>query len=91
MSDEKRTEGEPHDRLTRIADRCAKLVEYDPEFRKGSRCIIFLNDGDRAGVGLFGYDSDTEAVADMLIHIRGVLRANGKDLRIHALRGGELS
>jgi len=91
MSDEKRTEGEPHDRLTRIANRVGIQVELDPEWRVGGKAIVLLNDGNRAGVGLFGYDSDTEAMADMLIHIRGILRAHGKDLQVHPMRGGEMS
>ena len=85
MTDEKRTENEPHDRLTRLADRIARMGKDDPDY-DDEKMIVFLHDGDRGGIGLFGYDSDSEAVADMLIYLRSILRANGKDLQVHARR-----
>lgn len=88
MSDERRTEGEPHDRLTRIADRVSGYVEHDPEIRDGDRCIIFVNDRHRGGIGLFGYDSDMHAFADLFVHMRAIMRANGKEMVIAPLRQG---
>jgi hypothetical protein len=36
----------------------------------------------RNGLVLHGYDKDSEAVADLFIHLRAILRANGKDLHV---------
>ena len=91
MSDEKRTEGEPHDELTLLTDLMWKAVEADPGYDERIKGIVFLNLGDRAGVGLFGYDSDAEAIADIFVHMRGIFAANGQELQIHPLRGGEMS
>lgn len=88
MADERRTEGVPHDRLTRMCDAAIQAFEGHPEYRDGDKCIVFLNDGKRGGLVLHGYDDDADAVADLLLHLRAIFRANGKDLQIHALRTG---
>lgn len=85
MSDVHRSEGEPHDRLTRIGNRIGLQLEHDPEHVEGDRCVIFLSDGERA---VFGYDSDNEAIVDMLMHLKAVFAANGKTLVIAPLRKG---
>jgi hypothetical protein len=90
MSDEKRTEGEPHDRLTRIADRVAASASAHVEY-EGDKVIVFLNDGERGGIGLFGYDNDMDAFMDLFVHMRAIMRANGKEMVIAPLRGGEMS
>jgi hypothetical protein len=88
MSDAKRTEGEPHDRLTRLCDAMTKALEADAEYRDGDKAIVFLDDGDRGGIQLFGYESDTDAMADLLIHLKAIFEANGKTLMITTI-GGE--
>jgi hypothetical protein len=91
MSDAKRTEGEPHDRLTRLTAVMTDALEADPEGSESTKCVIFLRDGNRAGVQLHGYESDIEAMADVFVHLVGVFEANGKQLKIVPLRGGKLS
>lgn len=82
-----RTEGEPHDRLTRLCAAMTTTLDAHPEHQAGDKCVVFLDDGDRGGMVLHGYDDDTEAVADLLMHLRAIMRANGKDLQVHALGG----
>lgn len=87
MSDERRTE-EPHDRLTRLADVAIRAFEADPEYRDGDKCIVFLDNGQRGGLVLHGYENDADAMVDLLIHLRAIFRANGKDLMIATLGEG---
>ena len=88
MSDERRTEGEPHDRLTRIAGRVGDHVENDPEFQEGDRCIVLTNNAKNSGIGLFGYDSDMEAFTELFLSLRAIMRVNGRELLIAPLRSG---
>jgi hypothetical protein len=87
MADVRRTEGAPHDRLTRMCDAAITAFEAHPEHCDGDKCIVFLDDGKRGGIVLNGYDNDVDAMTDLLMHLRAIFRANGKDLQIHALRG----
>lgn len=87
MSGEQRTE-EPHDRLTRLADVAIRALAADPEYLDGDKVIVFLDNGQRGGLVLHGYDSDADAISDLLLHLRAIFRANGKDLMIAALGEG---
>ena len=80
MSDERRTL-EPHDRLTRLCDAMTEALEAHPE-RGEEKVIVFLQDGERGGLVLNGYEKDTDAMVDLLVHLRAIFRANGKDLHI---------
>lgn len=82
MSDEKRTVGEPHDRATRLCDAMIDTLRAHPEVRTDDQCVIFISNDEGNGLVLDGYDKDTEAVADILLHLRAVLRAQGNDLVI---------
>jgi hypothetical protein len=84
MSDAQRSVGQPHDRLTRITDRLLTAVAADPEYQEGDKCIVFMHDDGRAGIGLHGYDEDNDidAMADLLIHIKAIFEANGKTLMV---------
>jgi hypothetical protein len=80
---------EPHDQLTRLADQIHdavnRLEDYD-----GEKLIIFISSDklERSGIGMFGYEDGEEmdAVFDLLMHIRAILRANGKDLAVLGLK-----
>ena len=87
QSDPKRTEGEPHDRLTRICDKMTNTLRAHPEASDDVRCVVFLQDGERGGLVINGYDDDSDAVVDVLMHLRAILRANGKDLTIAPFPG----
>ena len=62
-------------------------LDAHPE-RGEEKCIVFLQDGKRGGLVLHGYDEDTEAMADLLIHLKMIFRANGKDIAFVPVRDG---
>jgi hypothetical protein len=88
VSDAKRTEGVPHDRLTRLADVMAAALEAAPEYREGDKAIMFLDDGKRGGLVLHGYDDDTEAMDDLIVHLQAIFEVNGKTLMVVPVREG---
>lgn len=83
MADERRTY-EPHDRLTRLCAAMTDALDAHPE-RGDEKCIVFLQDSERGGIQLHGYQDDTDAMVDLFLHLRAIFRANGKDLQLHAL------
>lgn len=84
MANERRSD-EPRDRKTRIANRVSDLIEHDPEYIDGDRAIVTILDGEGGGIGLFGFESDTDAMVDLFIMLRSIARANGKDLEYVAI------
>ena len=89
MSDERRTEGEPHDRLTRLCAAMTDALERDPEYAETVKCIVFLDDGDRGGIQLHGaWEDDAEAMTALLVHLRAIFRANGTELLFAPLGRG---
>lgn len=87
MSHETRTD-EPHDRLTRICDAMSDTFRNHPEHLPDDKGVIFLDDDKLGGLVIMDYGHDSEAVAAVLYHVRAILRANGKDLKIIALGRG---
>ena len=71
---------EPQDRLTRICDEMSKVFHDHPEHRPEDKCVVFLNNGERGGLVLVDYDDHSEAMADLLMHLRAVFQASGKRL-----------
>ena len=82
-----RTEGEPHDRLTRLCAAMTEALDAHPE-RGDEKCIVFLQGDESAGIQLHGYEDDTEAMVDLILHLRAIFRANGKDMQIVPLGRG---
>lgn len=78
---------EPHDRLTRLCDAMTETLDAHPE-RGDEKCIVFLQDSERGGLQLHGYDDDTEAITDLFIHLRAIFRGQGKELLFAPLNGG---
>lgn len=69
---------EPVDRLTQL---CADLfAPLEADEYSDVQAIIFLNDGERGGVQIHGYDDPTDAMADIFIHMQAVFAASGKRL-----------
>ena len=81
MADEKRTT-EPHDRLTRLTAVMTDALEAAPEYSDSVKAVIMLDDGIRGGIQLYGYDDDSAAMADLLVHLRAIFRANGKRMDV---------
>jgi hypothetical protein len=86
MADEHRM-AEPHDRLTRLCAAMTDALDAHPE-HGDEKCVVFLQDGERGGLQLHGYDDDAEAIADVLFHLQAIFAANGSQLLIAPL-GGE--
>jgi len=63
-------------------------LEADAEYDDAIKAMVFLDDGHRGGIQLHGYDSDMDAAVDMLMHLRAIFRANGKDLLLTTLGEG---
>lgn len=77
----------PMDRLTRLCDAMTDgLVEHS-EYDEDVKAVVMLLDAERGGIQLHGYDDDTEAMADILTHLRALFQANGKDLSVVTLPG----
>jgi hypothetical protein len=81
VSDEK-IGNKPVDRLTRIANRLTNAWAEDPEYEESDKCIIFLDDNIKGGICISGYDSEAEAMADLLIHMQAIMKASGKSMDI---------
>jgi ABC-type hemin transport system substrate-binding protein len=84
----RRTEGDPHDRLTRICNAMTAAMDSHPEQRASDRCIIFLSDDERGGLVISGYDSDAEAMTELFGHIAAVFETHGKKLVITTISEG---
>jgi hypothetical protein len=82
MSDLTRTDGQPHDRLTRLCAAMSEALDNHPEHREGDRAIIFLDDGQRGGIQTHGYPNTADAIADLLVHLKALFEANGTTLSI---------
>lgn len=83
----KRSEGEPHDRLTRLCAAMTDALDAHPE-RGEEKCIVFMQDGDRGGLQLHGYDDDTDAMVDLLLHLKAIFEAHGQTLMFAPLGQG---
>jgi hypothetical protein len=86
MNDVRRTD-EPHDRLTRLCAVMTDALDADPE-RGDEKCIVFITDGKLNGIVLHGYEDDTEPMVDLLLHLRAIFKANGKELTIVPIQPG---
>lgn len=73
---------EPHDRLTRLCAAMTDALEAHPEARGDERGVLMLQDGERGGIVLHGYDDETRALVDLFMHLGAIFRASGKELRL---------
>jgi hypothetical protein len=98
MSRERRS-SEPVDRLTEF---CARMTEaldaavHEEEYQANlwgqpvptpPKCVVFLQDGEKGGLQMHGYEDDAEALSDVFRHLRAIFRANGSDLLLGGLEG----
>jgi len=67
MNGVRRSEGEPHDRQTRICAAMTDAFDAHPERRPTDKCIVFIQDEKQGGIELHGYKEDTEALVDLLL------------------------
>lgn len=77
----------PTERLARLCDAAITAFETHPEHTPKDKAIIFVDSDEdkRAGLVLHGYEDDLEAVANLLVHLKAIMEANGKTLIIAPL------
>jgi len=78
-----KAEGEPTDRLGRIAAAMLQAAEDHPESREGDRAILMLDDGEKTGMvahGGYNEDEGREAFVNLLGHVQVLAEANGMSL-----------
>ena len=80
--------GEPHDRLTRLCDAMTDALVASPDYADTVKCAIFLDDGNRGGLVLFGWEDDATAVAHLFAHLRAIFNANGQEMLVVPLNQG---
>lgn len=98
MSDEVsdvRSAKEPFDRLTvlcrTMTDALEEALAVEDEENRGKpelskiKTIVFLEDDQKAGIQIFGYDSSTEAMAALFVHMKAIFQASGRDLEFVAV------
>jgi hypothetical protein len=44
------------------------------------RAIVFLNDHERGGIQMHGYEDTNEGMADLFVHMKAVFQSMGGDL-----------
>jgi len=76
---------QPIDRLTRLCDAMTDTLDAHPEHDDSVRAVIMLDDGKRGGIVMHGYESDTDAMVDLLLHLKAMFEAGGKTLMIMPL------
>jgi hypothetical protein len=86
MSEPLRTT-EPHDRLTRLCAAMTDALDAHPDRRGDEKCIVFLQDGERGGLQLHGYEDDFEAMTDLMLHLTAIFKSNGMTLRFAPIAG----
>jgi hypothetical protein len=87
VSDARRSK-RPIDRLTRLCDAMTDALEAHPEHDDTVRCVIMLSDEQHGGLVTHGYDdtgNDTDAMVDLIMHLKAVFEANGKTLMVMPL------
>ena len=83
---------EPHDRLTGLCNDMTDLLdalvtaeqEKNPD-AKNVRAIVFLDDDDAGGIVVHGYDDMTDAMVDLLMHVKAMFNSMGKDVEFVAV------
>jgi hypothetical protein len=84
---------DPHDRLTALCAEMTAVLDAKGDDVADVKCVVFLQDGDRGGLQIHGYEGEseedvsTEALADLFLHLRAIFRANGKELMFAPLQG----
>jgi len=71
-----RSEGEPHDELTRIA---ARMLDVTPD---DVRSVVMVERDGRLGTALHGFEDDAEAFAWMFAHLAAIAKVNGVRMMI---------
>ena len=76
---------EPHDDLTRLAD---ELIDTIPDRLSHLRVVVMISDDKRGGIGLGGYDRDSDVLVDIFVHLEAILATQGKKLLVTEIGRG---
>lgn len=89
MATDIRRSDEPHDDLTRLCDVMTTALKADPEFDESIKAVIMLDNEERGGLVIFGYEEDefSLAIAHLFGHLQAIFEANGQKLLIAPLGG----
>lgn len=83
MKEEVRTSDQPMDRLTEL---CAQMTAVlDTPENSDVRALVFLSDSKHGGIVAHGYEDQSEAMAELFVHMQAVFRSVGKDLQFIAV------
>jgi len=74
--------------MTRLCAVMTDALVADPEYDDDVHVIVFIQGGGRGGIQLHNYDDDTEAIAQLVIHLKALFEANGKTLVVAPLGQG---
>jgi len=84
VKDVRRHAGPPESLLEHVADAMLNVGEEVD----GLQMIVLLDTPETGQIAYRGYADDLEAVAAMLMHLRAMLNANGKDIGLLPLGRG---
>lgn len=87
MSGIRRSEGEPHDRLTKLCDEMTQVIADKGAEAEDVKAVVMLQDSVKGGLVMYGYDDDSDAIVDLMIHLTAIFEANGKKLVLAPLHG----
>lgn len=72
-----RTDGHPHNRLSRIAASMVQaIIEMGPEGRD-LRCIVIVHSGADGAMAGYGYKDDAQVLEDQLQNVQAHLKSTG--------------
>lgn len=74
-------EAVPMDRLTRLANKMLELLKQEAD-TDNVQAMILLSDEHNGGGAISGYETNEEALADMIIHFKALAEATGVPVRI---------
>jgi hypothetical protein len=75
----------PYDRLTELADVMQESIN-SPE-NEDIKGIVFLQDSERGGIVLFGYDDVPSGLTSLLIHMKALFQSQGKSFGVMTDQG----
>jgi hypothetical protein len=75
----------PFDRLTELANEMQELAQTAEN--SDVRGIICLSTEDQGGIVMFGFDDASEAIAQLLLHVKAIFQSEDKEFGIMTDQG----
>lgn len=92
--DVERSEGQPHDHCTRLANEVLEALAQHPEYDENVKAISFVTHNGRSGIGLHNYPDQKDAIVDLFVHMQALFASMGKRLDLvpmHTVNDPDLS